>query len=604
MKHNTLSLLLLAATMGCESYAQRAADVRLECTDAQGWQFQTRTEQLAPGRELLHVTLDAPAPAAPPQFALAFEMPQQDIHHVWSTDYGRHCQIMPDWAGAYTSQLASNLPLYTMINDNNENRLTLATDEALRYVEARVALREEQCQMVCRLTYFLQPEAPLSHYEVTLLLDSRSMPWDLCVREGMDWMRQSAHLAPCRVPEAAEEPLYSTWYQFHQAVFADQIEAECRLASELGMKTIIVDDGWQTDDTRRGYAYCGDWQVSPRRFADMRAHVARVHQMGMKYMMWYSVPFVGIHSRNYERFRQKFLFLDRSAQAGVLDPRFPEVREFLVGLYEQAMRDWDLDGFKLDFIDSFHFEGEDPAVAEDYAGRDIKALPEAIDALMREVHDRLSVLKPDVLIEFRQSYIGPAICQYGNMLRSGDCPGDLTTNRSHIACLRLTSGSTAVHADMIEWNLQERPEDAARAILSAMYGVIQYSVMLRDVTPEHQAVIRHWLQFSQQHRQTLLHGEFRAYHPERDFPVLEAIGTDERIIGLYQDDAVAQVAADRQTAYVLNGTGSTSVILELEADARRVEVHDTYGTLVGTGEPAAGLHRVEVPRSGYLVIAL
>ena len=32
--------------------------------------------------------------------------------------------------------------------------------------------------------------------------------------------------------------------------------------------------------------------------------------------------------------------------------------------------------------------------------------------------------------------------------------------------------------------------------------------------------------------------------------------------------------------------------------------HDTYGTLVGTGEPAAGLHRVEVPRSGYLVIAL
>lgn len=31
------------------------------------------------------------------------------------------------------------------------------------------------------------------------------------------------------------------------------------------------------------------------------------------------------------------------------------------------MRDYNLDGFKLDFIDSFAFGGEDPAVAEDYA---------------------------------------------------------------------------------------------------------------------------------------------------------------------------------------------------------------------------------------------
>lgn len=29
------------------------------------------------------------------------------------------------------------------------------------------------------------------------------------------------------------------------------------------------------------------------------------------------------------------------------------VREHLVTLYEQALRAWDLDGFKLDFVDSF-----------------------------------------------------------------------------------------------------------------------------------------------------------------------------------------------------------------------------------------------------------
>ena len=30
--------------------------------------------------------------------------------------------------------------------------------------------------------------------------------------------------------------------------------------------------------------------------------------------------------------------------AGVLDPRFPEVREFLIETYESALREWDLDG--------------------------------------------------------------------------------------------------------------------------------------------------------------------------------------------------------------------------------------------------------------------
>ena len=29
------------------------------------------------------------------------------------------------------------------------------------------------------------------------------------------------------------------------------------------MESIIVDDGWQTDDNNRGYAYCGDWAVTP-----------------------------------------------------------------------------------------------------------------------------------------------------------------------------------------------------------------------------------------------------------------------------------------------------------------------------------------------------
>ena len=36
---------------------------------------------------------------------------------------------------------------------------------------------------------------------------------------------------------------------------------------------------------------------------------------------------------------------------------------------------------------------------------------------------RLTKIKTDVLIEFRQSYIGPLMRKYGNLFRAGDCPG-------------------------------------------------------------------------------------------------------------------------------------------------------------------------------------
>lgn len=37
----------------------------------------------------------------------------------------------------------------------------------------------------------------------------------------------------------------------------------------------------------------------------------------------------------------------------MLDPRYKEVRDFLSALYKKALLEWDLDGFKLDFIDEW-----------------------------------------------------------------------------------------------------------------------------------------------------------------------------------------------------------------------------------------------------------
>ena len=598
-----VALMFAISSKAADVKVQTASvgEVTVKCAD-EAWKIDVKVAERE-GREEISVEMTAPQPLTPPQLSVEFSTPQLDAHHLWNSAKTCHTEIRPDWGAAYISSLAYEMPIYSFINTNNRNRLTIATSEAIRKVESQLGLREEGALLIGKLRFFVEPEAPLAHYKTTILLDKRDIFWADAVRESAQWITAQNGFVAYNIPEAAFSPLYSTWYQFHQQITDHDIEAECREAVKLGMGTIIVDDGWQTADNNRGYAYCGDWEVAPVRIKDMAAHVKRVQAMGMKYMLWYSVPFVGKYSKAYARFKDKMLYFRSNVGFGAVDPRYPEVREHIYSIYEKALREWNLDGFKLDFIDSFRFEGKDPAVAQNYAGRDIKSLPEAVNVLMKELTRRLQAIKPNILIEFRQRYVGPAIRQYGNMFRASDCPGDMQSNRGRIANLRLTSGSTAVHADMLEWNLNEKPEVVARHILSAMYGVVQYSAMLRDIPESHLKVMRHWIEFSQKHRKTLLHSSFRPYNPEARFPVLEAESAEERVITLYQEGVVVNVGATNREVYILNATGAEGLVVELQEKPRKVEYFDMYGNSVAGNKLAKGVQRAAVPVSGYVKLS-
>ena len=198
--------------------------------------------------------------------------------------------------------------------------------------------------------------------------------------------------------------------------------------------------------------------------------------------------------------------------------------------------------------------------------------------------------------------MGPAMRQYGNMFRAGDCPADLQSNRQRIANLRLTSGESAVHSDMLEWNLTETPENAARHILSALFSVVQYSMMLGELPENHTRVIKHWLDFSQKHRETLLKSEFRPYHPEKCYPVIEAESDEELIVAVYDDMSVPEMKTSGKCTYIINASGTPSLVLDMPAAPRRVVAYDVYGCETTAPEIVKGVQRVAVPLSGYLQI--
>lgn len=162
----------------------------------------------------------------------------------------------------------------------------------------------------------------------------------------------------------------------------------------------------------------------------------------------YSVPFVGKHSKAWNRFKGKFLDSEENEYC-VLDPRYNEVRDYLIDTYENAVKEWGIDGFKLDFIDSFRMT----EFSNKYNSEmDTEQLEDAIEKLLSDVLKKLRDVNPDILIEFRQNYTGPLMQTYGNMLRASDCPLDALTNRVKTLDLRMMSGCGVVHSDMLMWD--------------------------------------------------------------------------------------------------------------------------------------------------------
>ena len=596
-----MNRMLVCMASLAASVALSAVEPKVECADPGSWKIETECVASGDVAEFV-VRMKSATPAVPPRFTLSFDLPQVDAHHKWVPNF-EQVTLPPDWGGRTESRLCKGIPLVAYLNDDDRNRACVAVSEAKRTVKMQSGLREEDCHLIWKIDFFTEPEAPISNYETRLRVDVRDVFFGDAIREGTEWIERTAGLKPAEAPESAFDPLYSTWYSFHQNVFDRDVEAECAAAAKLGMKTVIVDDGWQTDDNNRGYAFTGDWEISKRRFPDMAAHVRKVHELGMKYMIWYGVPMVGDRAKCRARFEGKTLWRNGSGSWSCLDPRFPEVRAYLIGLYARALEEWGLDGLKLDFIDSFEFHGPDPAVAENYAGRDIRSLPEAVDRLMKDVFAALKAVKPDAFVEFRQLYMGPGVRQYGNMMRAADCPGDLMANRCRTANLRLTSGRTAVHSDMLEWNPDETPESAARFVLSSIFSVIQYSVMLRTLPESHRRMVAHWIGFSQAHRKALLKGAFRPHHYEQNYPWIESEDDTERIVGVYSASAVADCGMSNRTVYVLNGTGTDRVTLRLSAAPRAIESFDTFGIRREPPILREGVQDVRIPVSGYLKLA-
>jgi len=557
------------------------------------------------GVEYLDVKVTAEKPTRPNTITLFWEHKTINCHQRTSAEW--QYKVCGMGRPKTQASAAKNAPVWSMFDYAGNNRLTLAVADAINTCELGGQHAEETACLTFRIKLLMDPVPPLTEYTTTIRFDTREQKYWDATSAVSDWWAAMPEYKPADVPEHAKLPVYSTWYSYHLDITPEGIEKECVLAKKMGMEAVIVDDGWQTAVKHRGYGYCGDWEVAPEKFPDFAGHVKKVHDIGMKYLLWYSVPFVGIYTKAYERFKEKFLSppkKDDGREWYTLDPRFPDVREYLIDIYERAIRDFDLDGFKLDFVDCFGTHEDTKDSFGD--GRDYQSVPEAADRLLTDVIARLKAIKPDVMIEFRQSYIGPAMRKYGNIFRVGDEPNNAAGNRVGSMLLRNLTGNTSVHSDMVMWHYEDTVESAAMQLLHAVFTVPQISVRLADIPKSHVDMIQRYLDFWLEHRDVLLDGKIMPHHPQHSFPVVVAENDKKLAAAAYADGFIPLPEVGNKKVLLINGSYEKRIVIDLSDNLGDVQLKIWSCTgeevLSETRNLTAGVHSIPVPPAGTCVI--
>ncbi|MBU3843507.1 MAG: alpha-galactosidase [Candidatus Anaerobiospirillum pullicola] len=564
----------------------------------------------------LDITLSADRPVVMPHTTIDFSLPIDNCPSLWLPSICTPCKNirakgMLEFNTGFSSHICNLAPMGAWYSAEGINKLSFALTECKDIVNVTIGAYEEAEVARCAFSLFDLPAPATTSYQVTLRFDTSCLPVFNAVSNITRFYERFLHTDIMPVPEAALEPVYSTWYAFLQNLEEQEIEEQCRLAAAVGCKTVIVDDGWQTDDNNRGYAFCGDWQVSTKRFPHFKEHVQRVHELGMKYMVWFAVPFIGSKCQHHEKYAPYCLCFAPRWNAYVLDPRYTQVRQFLVDTFTNMVKNYDLDGLKLDFIDEFDMRQADEHARAFDPERTTQSLPDAVEMLMTEIRQSLESVKSDILIEFRQNYVGPVIRKFGNMFRAHDCPNDSLMNRMTTTDVRALTGTdakaTAVHSDMTIWSPTESVESASLNFIHTLFSVPQISPNMKHLSAEHTAMVKHWLSFWHEHRDLLMHGKMYAAYPEFEYTLLGATLGAEELLMAAADHTLELFAHDEvKTLTLVNGAMKTKFVVKSATNATvpvKAVIYDCLGKQVGTQELSLSpqVQEIALPKSGYIV---
>ncbi len=445
-----------------------------------------------------------------------------------------------DWTISFEGYVSRNFPAICFFSQGGENRYTLFFDDLVDDFTCVAKMNQAACTYDIEWIFAV----PASPRKVTARLDCRRGPWTHAFARVMRALRPQG--LP-RFPADAWKPVYCTWYAAHAWLTNDFLDANARLAAELGCGTFIVDDGWCYDELKRvtpetigpWYDDIGDWELSEKKLPDFRAHVERAQALGLRYLLWVAPYFCFKNSRFYKSLPPKDRDIATAYGTFVYNVANRKLSDDVLARLTRLVRDYGLDGLKVDFLDILA-----PNPAKPIGRPSLDFIRQLAAAIRREAG-------PDALIEFRQRYATPQMLDFGTQFRAGDVPFDYLRNISKLTAIRVLLGDgVPIHADPLYWAPDDSAVTVARHLIASLAAVPMLSMDLRKLPKTHRAVVAHYLAFYREH-----HAVFSKGHWEVRFggglPTwLSVTRGKTRIVivvdACHLDEAVADFAGDCQ----------------------------------------------------------
>lgn len=216
-----------------------------------------------------------------------------------------------------------------------------------------------------------------------------------------------------------ELPEINTWRLYAKGVTQERVMRMVEDWEAQGYRfgTVCIDDGWTGD------SLLGDWEPCPRRFPDLAGLADWIHNKGYALRLWIAPAQIHPDTRAFSALYPHSVLKNRQGKPALncglrtfrLDIRQPAARRHIRETLQRIVRDYGVDGFKVDFPPFYHPDDE---YYREHCNYD---LPESdkqsmVPDFYRLIRESIDEVRPAVRVECArhlagcQPYVNDTIC--------------------------------------------------------------------------------------------------------------------------------------------------------------------------------------------------
>lgn len=439
---------------------------------------------------------------------------------------------------------------------------------------------------------------------IAVLPASQHADWRSVLRRFSACERLALDVRYSTRPEALQ-PYWCTWVDWSsEHVTQELVLRNARLAAELGISNIVIDDGWfgrGLDSSHDVPMDIGDWTPDPVKYPDLPWLIESIHALGSRVIIWCAPHAVGPASAAFGRVGD--LLVQDALGAPILNPtmfyslcfRSERARRVMVDVVRGLFRRHPFDGVTYDLFDGLPSEEcESPEHAHD--------LGSTIVGLHRVLAECAAITEAQprpVIVEMKQDYATAAIAGLGSVVRGGDSPYASRTNLVRMDYIQ-ARGMPGLNDYQTFPRSASPAEVCVIALRMVAGGVPAWGRDLTALDPGQRVCL---LRVHRWYRALLHHGAGAHRESDRDGVLL--LRTDVGVVLICTEPGrVVTVPAD--CCQIVNATLSTELVLRSE---QKRTVLGTRSILAEVCVPRlrslpSGVHRLDLGTGSVLTLAV